>query len=566
MSALASVNSGDDEPSSSASSATATGKGKSGGGMQKALDMIERIGNKVPHPAVIFLLLCVLVIVLSAILSALNVHATYETAQSVPAPATQLHEGGTEYPGTQLPPDSQYTHDYVTVTETKKVESLLSGDGVRFLFTSMTHNFNDFGVVAVILVVMVGVGLAEESGLIATLIRKLVARSPSWSLTAIIVFAGIISSVATDAGYLVLIPLGAVAFIGAGRHPLAGIAAAFGGVSAAFGVNILIAPVDGIITEITNQSIKLVKPGESLNLTANYYFAIGSTLFLTAVITFITERIIEPRLGRYEGGHAADEGEQIDAVAEKRGLRFAGLALVAVVIAITLLALIPGAPLRNPKTGSLVENSPFMDGLIVIIMIAFLVMGLAYGAGAGTLKGSAAAMEAITKTFAGLAGLIFLLLIIAQFIAYFNYSNIATVTAVRLADQLERANIGAIWLLILFILVTYLLNLIIPGIIPKWAIFAPIFVPLFIRLHVAPQTVLAAYRVGDSPTNVITPLMVYLPFIVLVCEKYKKKSGVGTVISLMMPYTVVVGVAWLLFFVLWYLIGIPMGPGAPVKI
>jgi aminobenzoyl-glutamate transport protein len=376
-----------------------------------------------------------------------------------------------------------------------------------------------------------------------------------------------VSSIATDAGYLVLIPLGAVAFIGAGRHPLAGVAAAFGGVSAAFGVNILIAPVDGIITEITNQSIKLVKPGESLNLTANYYFAVGSTLFLTAVITFITERIIEPRLGRYEGqGAGSESGEKLDPAAEKRGLRFAGLALIAVVVAVTLLAFIPGAPLRNPKTGSLFEDSPFMDGLIVIIMIAFLVMGLAYGAGAKTLKGSAAAMEAITKTFAGLAGLIFLLLIIAQFIAYFNYSNMATVAAVKLADQLESANIGAIWLLILFILVTYLLNLIIPGIIPKWAIFAPIFVPLFIRLHVAPQTVLAAYRVGDSPTNVITPLMVYLPFIVLVCQKYKKKSGVGTVISLMVPYTVVVGVAWLLFFVAWYLIGIPMGPGAPVKI
>ncbi|MEY9875098.1 para-aminobenzoyl-glutamate transporter family [Streptacidiphilus sp. MAP12-33] len=566
MSALASVNPGDDE----GSSATAVGKdetGKSGGGMQKALDLIERVGNKVPHPAVIFLLLCVLVIVLSAILSAFNVHVTYETAQSVPAPATQVHEGGTEYPGTALPPDTQYTHNYVTVMETKKVESLLSGDGVRFLFTSMTHNFNDFGVVAVILVVMVGVGLAEESGLIATLIRKLVHRAPAWALTAIIVFAGIVSSIATDAGYLVLIPLGAVAFLGAGRHPLAGIAAAFGGVSAAFGVNILIAPVDGIITEITNQSIKLVNPGESLNLTANYYFAIGSTLFLTAVITFITERIIEPRLGRYEGPSAALETDgQLDPAAEKRGLRYAGLALVAVVIAVTLLAFIPGAPLRNPKTGSLFEDSPFMDGLIVIIMIAFLVMGLAYGAGARTLKGSAAAMEAITKTFAGLAGLIFLLLIIAQFIAYFNYSNMATVAAVKLADQLESANIGALWLLILFILVTYLLNLIIPGIIPKWAIFAPIFVPLFIRLGVAPQTVLAAYRVGDSPTNVITPLMVYLPFIVLVCEKYRKKAGVGTVISLMVPYTVVVGVAWLVFFVIWYLIGIPMGPGAPVKI
>ncbi|WP_331744128.1 AbgT family transporter [Kitasatospora sp. NBC_01300] len=550
-------------------SATASGNGKSGGGSGRVLDAIEKIGNKVPHPAIIFLLLCVVVIVLSAVLAAFDVHVTSETVKSVPYPATQVHEGGTEYPGTHLPPESTYTHRYETVVETTKVESLLSGDGVRFLFTSAAHNFNDFGVIAVILVIMVGVGLAEEAGLIAALIRRLVRISPPETLTAIIVFAGILSSIASDAGYLVLIPLGAVAFISAGRHPLAGIAAAFGGVSAAFSVNLLIAPIDGIMTEITNQAIRLVNPGQSLNLTANYYFAIGSTLFLTIVITFVTERIIEPRLGPWQPRDtpavADSEEPSVDTAAEARGLRYAGLSLIALVVAVTLLAFIPGAPLRNPETGSLFEDSPFMDGLIVIIMIAFLVMGLAFGAGAKTLRGSAAAMDAITKTFAGLGGLIFLLLIIAQFISYFNYSNIATVVAVQLADQLESANIGAIWLLIAFILLTYVINLIIPGIIPKWAIFAPIFVPLFIRLGVAPQTVLAAYRVGDSPTNVVTPLMVYLPFIVLQCQKFRKQAGVGTVISLMLPYTVVVAVAWLLFFVAWYAIGIPMGPGAPVS-
>ncbi|XMN10365.1 AbgT family transporter [Streptomyces griseobrunneus] len=536
---------------------------------QKVLDTVERIGNKVPHPAVIFLLLCMVVIVLSAVLNAFDVGVTYETAAPEPVPVTETYEGGTEYPSMEVPPEAQYEHTYETVTETAKVESLLSGDGVRFLFTSATHNFNDFGVVAVILVVMVGVGLAEEAGLIAALIRNLVAVAPRWALTAIIVFAGILSSIASDAGYLVLIPLGAVAFISVGRHPLAGIAAAFAGVSAAFGVNLIIAPIDGIITEITNNSIQLVDPGRSLNLTSNIYFGIASTFFLAALITFITERVVEPRLGPWQGSAANQPRTQddgLDKAAEARGLRFAGWGLAAVAVAVTLLAFIPSAPLRNPDTGSLVEDAPFMDGLIVIIMIAFLVMGLCYGRGANTLRGSAASMEAITKTFAGLGGLIFLLLIIAQFIAYFNYSNMATVAAVKLADQLESANVSALWLLIGFILVTYLLNLIIPGIIPKWAIFAPIFVPLFIRLDVAPQTVLAAYRVGDSPTNVITPLMVYLPFIVLQCDKYRKQAGVGTVISLMLPYTLIVGIGWLLFFIAWYLIGIPMGPGAPVKI
>lgn len=232
---------------------------------------------------------------------------------------------------------------------------------------------------------------------------------------------------------------------------------------------------------------------------------------------------------------------------------------------IVLLTALPNAPLRNPDTGSVFDDSPFMDSLIFIIMLIFLVAGLCYGYGARTLRGSAAAMEAITKTFSGLGGLIFLLLIIAQFISYFNYSNMATVAAVKMSDALESANVGALWLLVGLIVVTLILDIIIPGVIPKWAIFAPVFVPLFIRLDVAPQTVLAAYRVGDSPVNVVTPLMVYLPFIVLLVQKYKKEAGMGTVVSLMLPYTLIVAVAWILFFIAWYLLGIPLGPGAPVE-
>jgi aminobenzoyl-glutamate transport protein len=196
----------------------------------------------------------------------------------------------------------------------------------------------------------------------------------------------------------------------------------------------------------------------------------------------------------------------------------------------------------------------------------FLAGGIAFGIGADTLRGSTEVIGAIVKTFAGLASLILLLLIIAQFIAYFNYSNMATVIASGLADVLQRADIGALWLLLLFILVTYLLDIIIPGILPKWAIFAPVFVPLMLQLGVAPQTVLAAYRIGDSPMNVITPLMVYLPFIVVLCQRYKKDSGLGTVVSLMMPIAIVTAVVWLVFFAIWYVLGIPLGPGAPAKL
>jgi para-aminobenzoyl-glutamate transporter family len=541
---------------------------------QRMLDGIEKVGNRVPHPVMIFLILIGLIIVLSAVFAAIGVQVTYEVAEPLPVVAEQTYDGGTYYPSLEAYDQHPPVETHAQTTE---IRSLLTADGIRFIFTSAVTNFTNFGVVGVILVAMLGVGLAERAGLIGALIRKLVAVAPKWALTFIIVFLGIVSSIASDAGYLVLIPLGAVAFMSVGRHPLAGLAAAFAAVGATFGVNVLITPVDGIVTEVTNESAALVDPARTIGLTANLFFGIGSTLFLAFLITFITEKVIEPRLGKFSGsapatglgddvapdGPGAPEESEGDMA---RGLRFALWGFLAVMAVLLVLTVPPNGILRNPETGSLVEDSPLMDSLIFIIMLIFLVCGVCYGSGAGTLKGSSAAMDAITKTFAGLGGLIFMLLVIAQFIAYFNYTNMATVVAVKLAEWLESANIGPLWLLIGFIVVTLILDIIIPGVIPKWAIFAPVFVPLFLRLGVAPQTVLAAYRVGDSPMNVVTPLMVYLPFIVLLAQKYRKEAGVGTVVSLMIPYTLIVSAAWTLFFVAWYLLGIPLGPGAPVEL
>lgn len=542
---------------------------------QRMLDGIEKVGNKVPHPVMIFLGLIAVIIVLSAAFAAMGVSVTYEVTEPVPIVAEETYPGGTHEPSVSVAPGDVYHPAVDTHTETTEIKSLLTADGIRFIFTSAVTNFTNFGVVGVILVAMVGVGLAEQAGLIGALIRKLVAVAPKWSLTFIIVLVGILSSIASDAGYLVLIPLGAVAFMSVGRHPLAGLAAAFAAVGGTFMVNVMITPTDGIITEITNEAIALADPTKTISLTSNLYFAIGSSLFLAVLITVVTEKIVEPRLGTFGGAVErgatelpdADPPEaEVDPAAQARGLRLALYGLLAVLALLVLLSAPSWGILRNPETGSLIEDSPLMDSLIFIIMLIFLVAGVCYGAGAGTLKGSAAAMAAITKTFAGLGGLIFMLLVIAQFIAYFNYTNMATIAAVKMADGLESASIGPLWLLIGFILVTLVLDLIIPGVIPKWAIFAPIFVPLFLRLGVAPQTVLAAYRIGDSPVNVVTPLMVYLPFIVLLAQKYRKGAGVGTVVSLMIPYMLIIAVVWTLFFVGWYLAGIPLGPGAPVEL
>ncbi|MDN5796846.1 MAG: AbgT family transporter [Intrasporangium sp.] len=535
------------------------------------LGWIERVGNKVPHPALIFLGLILLVIIASHILYMTGASVTTQVAVPDDITIQPDYEQGSMYPG-QSPYYPDPIPDYHVETETIPAQSLLTGDGIRFIFTTAVQNFNDFGVVAVILVAMIGVGVAEEAGLIAALIRKMVQVAPKGAITFIIVLLGGISSVASDAGYLVLVPLGAAAFVSLGRHPIVGVAAAYAGVSASFFVNILITPADGIITEVTNETLAGVAPGVNLNVTHNLWFSIGSTFFTAIVMTILTERYIEPRMGKWNpadrdpeapADHVPDASELSH---EARGLRLSVIYMLVVAVVIGLLTFLPGAPLRNPETGEIFGSSPFMSSLLFIISMLFLAAGLGYGKGAGTLQGSTAVINAIVKTFSGLGGLIFLMLLIAQFIAYFNYSNISRLAATGLADLLGDLGIGALPLLLGFIVLTFVIDIIMPGVIPKWAIMAPIFVPLFYNLGIAPQTVIAAYRVGDGPANVITPLMVYLPFIILVCQRYRRDSGMGTVVAVMLPYTVVVFVTWVVFFVVWYLIAIPLGPGAPVHL
>ena len=440
------------------------------------------------------------------------------------------------------------------------VNSLLSGAGVRFMLTSMVRNFMNFGPVGIILVVMIGVGLAEQAGLITALIKKIVIVTPRKAVTWILVTVGVLASIAADAGYLVLIPLGAAAFLSLGRHPLAGLAAAFSGVAAVFGVNFLIVPIDPILTEITNDAIHLLNPTHSIDLTANFYFGIVSSLVLIVVCTVITERIVEPRLGAYRGEIPAESGGGVTAE-ETRGLRLALYALVVSVVVIALLTLPRGAPLRNQETGAIVGDSPFMSSLIVQIMLVFLAIGAAYGIGAKTITNMVDGINAVTKTFAGLSGLVFLLFVISQFLAYFTYSNMATVVAVNMGDALEHANLGTTPLMLGFITITGVVGMLIVGAIPKWALLAPIFVPLFMKLGIAPEAVMAAYRVGDSPPNVITPLMPYFALIVVFAQRYDKKAGVGTVVAMMLPYAVAVSIVWILLFLAWEVLGLPFGPG-----
>jgi aminobenzoyl-glutamate transport protein len=500
--------------------------------VERMLDVVERVGNKVPHPVVIFVILIGIVILLSHVFYLLGTSATYQS----------------------INPETHEIEDITT-----EAKSLLTADGLRFMFTGIVQNFMDFNAVGVIIVAMLGVGVAEEAGLIRALIRKLVAVAPAKAMTYILVFIGIVSSIAADAGYLVLIPLAAAAFLTLGRNPLAGLAASFAGVAAVFSVNILIKPLDGILTGITNDAIHILDPSRSLDLTANFWFSAASVILLTVVVSMITEKVVEPRLGPYTGEGAGQAEDGTVTPSEARGLKFAGYGLLALLVIFGLLTIPSGAPLRNPETGALIGNSPFMNGLIVFVTLLFLSAGWAYGIGAGTIKNTVDVVNAMEKAIRGLAGLLFLLFVISQFLAFFTYTNMATLAAVNLGDALENAGFGALTLLLGFVFVVVVLDLIMTGSIPKWAIFAPVFIPLLMRLGMDPAAVLAAYRVGDSPINAISPLNAYFALIVSFAQKYDPKAGVGTVIALMLPYVVVLLVVWPILLAIWYWLDLPWG-------
>ena len=535
------------------------------GFIQRLLDGVEKLGNKVPHPVLMFLYLIIIVVVVAHVMFLLGVSVTEEIAVPIPQETEDGYYLDLSEPLVDSPTEP-YETEYEIEEVTIPIQSLLTTEGIRFFFTSFIGNFASFTVVSVILLTMVGVGVADASGLMGALIRKTVEVTPNWLITFIIILVGVLMSVATDAGYLILIPLGAIAFLRIGRHPLAGIAAAFAGVSALFIANIIVGPMDAMLTEITNEAIGLTS-GAPITIVANLYFSSASTLILSLLAAVITTKMIEPRLGKYDPPEDLEVEEELseqEVAAEKRGLRYAIFATLAFVVVLLLLTLPANAPLRDPETGAIIGNTPFMDSLVFIITLIFLFAGIGYGFGAKTFKGSNDVIKGVTTAFANLSGLIFILLMIAQFIAFFNYTNLPQVIAVWMAEGLEQAAIGSLPLMLGFIVVIMTLNIIIPNVIPKWAIFAPIFIPVFFRLGVAPQTVLAAYRVGDSPSNVITPLMAYLPFVLVLVQRYQKDAGIGTLVALMLPYTVLLSLAWMILFAVWFALGIPMGPGYPV--
>ncbi len=511
------------------------------GWFTRFLDFVERMGNLLPHPVTLFALFALGVVLVSGVAGWLGV--------SVTDPRPEGAAGRSP------------TGEIVAV-------SLLNGEGLRRIVENLVTNFTGFVPLGTVLVALLGIGVAEKAGLLSALIRGLVLRAPPHLVTGAVVFAGVISNTAAEMGYVVLIPLAAVIFHALGRHPFAGLAAAFAGVSAGYSANLLIGTVDPLLAGITEEAARLIDPEYTVHPAVNWYFMIVSTFAVTLMGWWVTARIVEPKLGAYDDTHADHEalGEQTTdplTPLEVWGLWMAGLTTLGLV-ALLLLAVVPEwGVLRNPETGD-VLNSPFLRGMVTLIFVFFLVPGFVYGWVTGTMRSDRDVVEGMSSAMSSMGLYIVLVFFAAQFVAFFGWTNLGSVTAVVGADALQAIGLTGPLVFIPFILMCCLVNLALGSASAQWAITAPIFVPMLMLVGYSPELVQAAYRIGDSTTNIITPMMSYFGLILAFAARYDRKLGIGTLVAIMLPYSMVFLVGWVAVFYLWVFgLGLPVGPAAP---
>ena len=496
--------------------------------IDRFLQTVEKVGNALPHPATLFALFALSVLVLSWIVSLIN--------PEVINPAT----------GQGI-----------------RAVNLLSREGIHMILTQTVTNFTGFVPLGTVLVAMLGVGIAERSGLISTVLRKIVLMAPPKLLSFVVVFAGVLSNTASEIGYVLLVPLAAVIFLAAGRNPLAGLAAAFAGVSGGYSANLLLGTIDPLLAGLSQEAARIIDPEYVVNPACNYYFMFISTFLIAGLGTWVTEKIIEPRLGKYTG-------EDVEAIElhplnedEKRGMRYALITIIVLFTVVAFGIIPPDGFLRNPESGSFLD-SPFMKGIVTFIFLVFALPGIAYGLGAKTLKNDADVMKGMAKSMETMGSYIVLVFFAAQFVAYFKWSNIGLLVAVEGANFLQSINLGTIPLMFLFVLLAAFINLVMGSASAKWAIMAPVFIPMFMMLGYSPELTQLAYRIGDSVTNIISPMMSYFALIVAFIQLYDKKAGIGTIVALMLPYTIAFYLGWMVLFFAWIMLGLPIGPASPI--
>ncbi len=496
------------------------------GRLVRWLDAVERLGNRLPDPLSLFVLFAALAVLASSVAARNGV--------SVVHPATG---------------------------ETVTAVDLATRAGLQRMLTQAVPSFAAFPPLGTVLAVMFGIGVAEESGLFKTALRAVVLVVPKPLLTATLIFAGVNASIAADAGLVILPPLGALLFVSLGRHPLAGLAAAFAGVSAGFSANLFVTALDPLLAGLTENGARVLEPEFRVPATSNYYFMVASTFLLTGVGTYVTHRWVEPRLGPYVAA-AEDAPITLEAptAREKRGLWAAAFAAATVLALVALLTIPSGAVLRGAD-GSF---EPFYQSLVALLVVMFFATGLAYAITTGSVKSDRDVARMTADTLGTMGSYIALAFVAAQFISYFSWSNLGLIVAVKGARALESLGLTGVPLLVALIVLFALTDLLIASASAKWAFMSVVFVPMLMLLGYSPALAQATYRVGDSIANIVAPLLPYWPLIIVAAQKYERRAGVGRLISITLPYSVAFGVAWAVMLTAWVLLDLPLGPGAPV--
>ncbi|MFA0079470.1 AbgT family transporter [Vibrio artabrorum] len=499
-------------------------------GMDRFLNFIERAGNKIPDPALLFFWGLIIVWVLSAVLS-------------------------------------RFTFDLIHPVsgEAIVVSNLLTGEAFASFLANMVTNFTGFAPLGIVLVAMLGVGVAEASGFINTGLKKMLNVTPAKLLTPMLILVAIVSHTAADAGYVLVIPLGGIIFHAAGRHPLAGIAAAFAGVSGGFAANFLPSGIDPLLAGFTQEAAQILDPNYIVNPLSNIFFTGLSSLLIVSIGWYVTDKIISPRLAKTAIDEDAEEAPDMGSFTEIESKAFsrAGWAMLAGIAALVV-ALVPeSSPLRSP-TGEITSfNAPIMQSIVPLIFILFIIPGVVYGRIVGTFKASDDIIKSMSATMATMGSFMVMAFFIAQFLVAFSQSNLGTLLALSGAQLLQAMNLPGQVTIVGMILLTAFVNLLVGSASAKWALIGPIMVPMLMAVGISPELTQAAYRVGDSVSNIISPMMVFFPLVVVYMQRYVKGSGIGSLASMMMPYSIAMLIGWSLFLLAYWALGIPLGIQAP---
>ena len=573
---------------------TTTGHEKKGW-FTKFLNFVEWLGNLLPHPVTLFAIFALGVILISGLADWLG----WTAIDPRPEGARGRAPDGIIEP-----------------------VSLMNADGFRWIVENLVRNFTGFAPLGVVLVALLGVGVAERSGLITALIRGLVLKAASfkpsgkklefknrffksenvflklldiillpirglWFLirkavnpiirffilpknlvTLAICFGAVVSNTASEMGYVVLVPLAAVIFYSMGRHPLAGLAAGFACVSGGYSANLLIGTIDPLLAGLTQEAAQIIDPDYEVHAAVNYYFMFISTFMITLVGTFVTLWIVEPKLGKYDPNMAMEDLSDQSVMnpltsQEVKGLKITALVVLAILALLSLTIVPENGILRNPETGEIL-NSPFFRGIVTFIFVFFVIPGFVYGRITGVMKTDRDVIDGMANAMSTLGLYIVIVFFAAQFVAFFGYSNLGQIFAVKGAEFLDTIGMTGPLVFLGFIAVSGSVNLMLGSASAQWAVTAPIFVPMLMLIGYSPEVIQAAYRIGDSVTNIITPMMSYFGLILAFANKYDKDLGIGTIISMMLPYSIFFFIGWVILFYTWVFgLGMPVGPGAP---